>query len=89
MVSLLSRHIPLTSQVVKCPPYTGNLMPTRELEGFIKAIFAYFTSPLKLQVTLSQASLKKAPGRTKNLHFCSKIHSAQERDETFMDFFLT
>lgn len=66
-----------------------NAHKARELEGFIKAVSAYFISPLKLPVTLSQDSLKEAPGHTKNLNFCSKIFSAQERDKTFMDLFLT
>jgi len=63
-------------------------MPTKqELERFIKAVFAYFLSPLKLSVTLSQASLKEAPGYTRKLNFCSKISLAQERDKTFTDLF--
>lgn len=43
-------------------------MPT-EQEGLIKAVFAYFISPLKLPVTLSQASLKKGSEHNKNLKY--------------------
>lgn len=61
---------------------------TRQLEGFIKAVFSYFIFPLKLPVTLSQASLMEAPGYTKNL-LCYERFSALERCKTLTDLFLT
>lgn len=65
-----------------------NVHKTRQLEGFIKAVFSYFIFPLKLPVTLSQASLMEAPGHSKKF-FCYERFSALERHKTFTDLFLT
>lgn len=53
-----------------------NVHRTRQLEGFIKAVFSDFIFPLKLPVTLPQASLMEAPGHNKKIFLLRKVLSS-------------